>query len=341
MKRVMTLPRVALSLLLVALATVPAGADDTAGTPTDTAAQSSPESAVRLPVACPDDFDELWARAQAQLMPLRPSELDASGPGPVSFAVTETVTWPGWWQPPRDLSATPVLHIVESGDPTPRRAPSDGRGHLYVPCRPAGKSLANWYLCGLTEPTPGGLMASVLAARQALDLVLTCPGLTATRVAVIGDGYGAVMALAVAMLAPDRVSFVVAHQPRPAFHRLRDGTLTSCPDIARLLRNMAGAKASATFAGLAYHDALSFAARVKRPTLVIAGGRDREAPLAEVSMVYDALTCPRSSMVMDTMAHRPSDEIADLARILVAAAASAAQVEQPGSPGPRAAVTSP
>ena len=203
---------------------------------------------------------------------------------------------------------------------------SPGRAHLYITWRPADRSLADWYLRGLDQPGDGGLMTSVLTACQAVDLVRTRTGLDALRAGIVGDGYGAVMALAAAALLPDRVSFVIAHQPRPAFHRLRDGTLSSCPEIARVLQSIPRSRQAVVFTRLAYYDAVNFAARVRRPTLVIAGGRDEQAPPAEVRMLYDRLTCERGSQIAPNMRHRPSDSVAEFPAIL---AQAAAQVTSP------------
>lgn len=270
----------------------------------------------------PADFDQFWQRALAQLIPLEPGRL-ADQPGEITFPVTETAAAAAWWSPGRDSSATPIVHLVESSRPRPNRVPKDHRAHLFVSWRAYDRSLADWYLGGLRQPGDGGLMVSVLTACQAIALVRTWSPLTASRVGLVGDGYGGPMAMAAAALAPGRISFVIAHQPRPAFHRLSDGSLTSTPAIARVLREMKPADVPANFAALRYYDAVSFAARVKRPTLIVAGERDQCAPPAEARTIYERLTCQRYSRVMRNTRHHPSADLKDFDWMLAQMAASA------------------
>ncbi len=276
----------------------------------------------------PADFDQFWQRALAQLIPLEPSRL-ADQPGEITFPVTETATATAWWRPGRDSSATPIVHLVESSRPRPNRIPKDHRAHLFVSWRAYDRSLADWYLGGLRQPGDGGLMVSVLTACQAIALVRTWSPLSASRVGIVGDGYGGPMAIAAAALVPGRVGFVIAHQPRPAFHRLGDGTLTSTPAIVRILREMKPADASDNFASLRYYDAVHFAARVKRPTLVTAGERDSYAPATEARALYDRLTCRRDSRVFRNTRHRPSADLEEFDWML---AHMAARAEGPSIP---------
>jgi len=297
-------------LLFALLTTVVANADGIA-VPT-------PASADEWPA----DFDQFWQRSLAQLIPLEPGRL-ATRRGEISFPVTETSTATAWWQPGRDPSATPIVHLVESSRPCPNRVPKDHRAHLFVSWRAYDRPLADWYLGGLRQPGDGGLMVSVLTACQAIALVRTWAPLTASRVGIVGDGYGGPMALAAASLVPGRISFVIAHQPRPAFHRLSDGSLTATPAVGRVLREMKPAEAEANFASLRYYDAVSFAARVRRPTLITAGERDEYAPAAEARALYDRLTCRRDSRVLRNTRHRPSADLEDFDWILAHMAARA------------------
>lgn len=270
----------------------------------------------------PADFDQFWQRALAQLIPLKPGRLTDQR-GEITFPVTEMFTANAWWQPGRDPSATPIVHLVESSRPRPNRVPKDHRSHLFVSWRAYDRPLADWYLGGLRQPGDGGLMVSVLTACQAIALVRTWSPLTASRVGIVGDGYGGPMALAAAALAPGRISFVIAHQPRPAFHRLSDGTVTSTRAIARILREMKPADADANFASLHYYDAVSFAARVKRPTLVTAGERDSYAPATEVRALYERLTCQRDWRIFRNTRHHPSADLKNFDWMLAQMAARA------------------
>jgi len=312
-------PVLTIALLLTGLA-APSVADGGLGI-VPVAGEAIPNDSAS-PAACPADFGAFWQRALSQCQPLQPGALTGTG-GDVIVPVTDTLSMRAWWQPGTDPAATPVVHLVERANPEPARRPVDRRAHLYVSWRSYDCDLATWYLQGLAHPGDGGLMASVLAACQAVDLVRTSPELTAPLVALVGDGYGAVMALAAAALAPERVSFVIVHQPRPAFHRMTDGTFTACPAIARILSALPATDANPTCAALSYYDAVNFAARATRPTFVIAGGRDRDAPVSEARMLYDKLTCKRNSLVVPTMRHHPSDSMSNFAQLLARADAIA------------------
>lgn len=291
-----------------------------------------------LPVR-PADFDRFWARALTRLEPLPPGQLDATAPGEVTFPVTESIRATGYWYPPRDPTAMAVVHVVEGTTPRPERWPRDGRGHLYLAWRRAGSTLADWYVSGLDGAASSGLMASVLTACQAVHLLRTCPELSAPRVGIVGDGYGATMALAAAALLPDRVGFVIAHQPRPVFHRLCDGTLTSCPAVRRLLQDLPRTRAATTLAALAYFDAVHFAALVCGPVLVIAGERDDQAPPQEAWLLYRQLAGPREWRLEPNTRHRSSDSSADFPAVLARMAAVGAPAAAP--PDARLMVTSP
>ena len=143
----------------------------------------------------PADLDQFWQRSLAQLIPLEPGRL-ATQRGAISSPVTETATAPACWQPGRDPSATPIVHLVESSRPRPNRLPKDHRAHLFVSWRAYDRPLADWYLGGLRQPGDGGLMVSVLTACQTIALVRTWSPLTALRVGIVGDGYGGPMAMA-------------------------------------------------------------------------------------------------------------------------------------------------
>ncbi len=280
---------------------------------------------------CPADFDRFWQRAVSRLEVLPPGQLSATAPGEITFPVTEGLQATGYWHPPNDPDAVPVVHIVEIISALPEPSPRDRRGHLYLTWRPRDTDFAEWYLTGLDAAAVRGLVASVLTACQALDLLRTCPQLRAPRVGVVADGYGATLALAAAALFPARVSFVIAHQPRPAFHRRAGGALTSCPMVRRLLTGPPRPP-EATVTALAYFDAVHFAARVPVPVLVIAGERDDEAPPAEARLIFDQLAGPREWFLRPNLRHRPSDSMGDFAEILARVADAAEAV---------AAVTSP
>ncbi len=259
--------------------------------------------------AGPADLDAFWRRARAELPALPSGALDAAGPCRVAFPVTERASATAQWFPGTDPGATPVVQVVEHADAV---APTDGRRcHLYLPWRDLSRPLTEWFtrLDGSTTSPP---VVSVLAACQAVDLVRSSAQVTAMRVGVVGDGFGAGIALAAAALRPERVAFVVLHQPRPAFYRLPDGTLTGCPAIRPIIRRLSGPELDA----LAYCEPLAFAAQVHCPAFVIAGGGDAEAPPGEIGLLYRALPCPKDARVIEGLGHCRSGDVEGFADML-------------------------
>lgn len=258
---------------------------------------------------CPDDFEQFWRRSLADRLPLPPGALDAGHPGHVALPVTETVTARAYFHPGAGAAdAVPIIYLHEGAWPALPAALSQSRAWLCLPWRDGNEPLAEWYLGGLPDPGACSLRRAVLTACQAVDLLFTHPSLRATRVGLIGDGYGAAVAVAVAALMPERTAFVIAHQPRPAYHRLADGTLTSCSEVRRILRRLSAdaERGDAAFSALTYFDAINFAPLIQAPALFIAGGRDREAPLHEIRQLYALLRCDCDSVLEPRLGHCPS-----------------------------------
>jgi len=258
---------------------------------------------------CADDFEQFWRRSLAERVPLAPSTLNASRACQVSFPVTELSTACGYYYPGGTKNClTPILHIYEDDGSVPRLSLCPDRAYFYLRWRDDAQPLAESYLSGLPARDASALRRAILTACQAVDLLRTCPSVRAARVGLIGDGFGAAVALAVAALMPEETAFVIAHQPRPACHRLRDGSVTSCPAVRKIIRKVGAdpRTADSVLCALTYFDAVSFAPMIEAPTLFIAGASDREAPLAEVLQLYDCLRCERDLVVAEGLEHVPS-----------------------------------
>ena len=256
----------------------------------------------------PDDFEQFWQRSAAQRTSLAPSTLKGTCAGAVMFPVTETDQaqahyWPGG--PPGVL--TPIVYLYEPDGPALCSPAGAGRAHLSLPWRDGAGPLHEWYLDGLPDRDAASLRRAVLTACQAVDLVRTCPSVQAPRVGLIGDGFGATVALAAAALMPEQAAFLIAHQPRPAYHCLPDGALTSCPAVRDVLARIKSERPPGSHGTISrtlrYFDAINFAPLVKAPTLFIAGDADREAPLPELLQLYDCLLCERELIVLEGLGH--------------------------------------
>ncbi|MGD9497744.1 MAG: alpha/beta hydrolase family protein [Armatimonadota bacterium] len=258
------------------------------------------------------DFDEHWRRALAELVTLPPDALPANALATVRFPVTATGAACAVWLPGSDPWATPVVHVVEAlGEPRP----SDRtRSHFYLPWRQDDRPLDEW-LREADDPLDGAPALAVLAACQAVYLVRSCPHVRATGVGLVGDGPGAQIALAAAALVPDRVAWLILHQPTPAFYRLADGTLTACPTVRPALDTLA-CDGPWYVAQLAYLEPRHFAARLRSPAFVIAGAADREAPAGESELLFAALAGPRDGLIFQGVGHWASDRLPGFAAML-------------------------
>ncbi len=265
-----------------------------------------------------EDFEQFWQRSLAERVSLRPSMLQAASACPVSFPVTETSTARGYYYPAGDSSLTPILYIYEDEGAPPRSSLCPDRVCFYLRWRDGAEPLAEWYLGGLPDRNASALRRSILTACQAVDLLRTCPLVKAPRVGLIGDGFGATVALAVAALMPEQTAFVIAHQPRPAYHRLPDGALTCCPMVRKIMLKVNSKRKSRdrVLSAFTYFDAVNFAPMVEAPALFIAGDADREAPLAEVLQLYHCLRCERDLVVAEGLQHVPSTSLPGFPRLL-------------------------
>jgi cephalosporin-C deacetylase-like acetyl esterase len=271
------------------------------------------------PRRCPDDFAQFWERSLSATVALAPSALGGRRPGWVSFDVTTTLSAEAYYCPGgKDASATPIIFIYEDEGAAVHSALPNDRSYLYLRWRDGEASLAEWYLSGLPDRRACSLRRAILAGCQAVDLVRTDPSVRAARVGLVGDGFGATIALAVAALMPERVAFVIAHQPRPAYHRLADGTVSSCPAVRKTVRKVSADARSrdSILSALTYFDAINFAPLVQAPTLFVAGDADREAPLAEVLQLHECLRCECDLVVFEDLAHCPSASLAAFPELL-------------------------
>jgi len=275
--------------------------------------------AASVPRTCADDFDQFWQRSLSATVALAPSALGGEAPGWVSFDVTTTVSAEGYYCPGGNhATATPIIFIYEDEGAALHFALPADRSYLYLRWRDGDAPLADWYLSGLPDRRACSLRRAILTGCQAVDLVRTDPSVQAARVGLVGDGFGAVVALAVAALMPERVAFVIAHQPRPAYHRLADGAVSSCPAVRKIVQKVSADPKSSDsiLSALTYFDAINFVPLVEAPTLFIAGDADREAPLAEVLQLYDCLRCECDLVVFEGLEHCPTASLAAFPELL-------------------------
>jgi hypothetical protein len=142
-------------------------------------------------------FRAYWERQALGLAQWAPETTYDAKTGAVGFTGTQgrrlraTITFPT----PDEAQAGAVLHL---GEAPPVGAVGDGLAHLYLPVEDA-----------VTDPA-----RSLLDVYQAATVLLSAPGVPVGKLAVLGSGEAAALAVAVAALRPGEVGCVAAVDPR-------------------------------------------------------------------------------------------------------------------------------
>lgn len=146
------------------------------------------------------------------------------------------------------------------------------------------------------------LYRAILDATRLTRLAANALGAPTGAVALVGEGYGAGVALAVAALMPDKVSCIVAHQPI-CLEVATDAQIALAPRETRRLREL-----RATAARL---SARSFAPFVGARTLVTLGTDDPHATPDTVTDLYEALPGEKRLWRLEGVGHVPAQELPD------------------------------
>ncbi len=161
-----------------------------------------------------------WEREILALAPWAPDTVYEARTGAVEFTSLEGRRLAATLAFPVQAGAGAVLHLGEATPP----ATGELLAHLYLPL-------------DLQRPT-----RALLDAYQGLSVLLSAPGVPAGQVAVVGQGEGAALAVALAALRPGEVGCVVAVDPRwpreePGRASLRElAPLVRCPALVMLTR---------------------------------------------------------------------------------------------------------
>jgi len=236
------------------------------------------DGAVYLPVVRrPADFDEFWQDALNELArwPLQPQ---VNGENLFYYGMYGKVC-SGAYRAPADGQVTQaVIHFMDHGDIARRTPANDDFAHLGLYWYPPD-TRQQWTAEGLPDRRSYILREAIVDACQAVDAVLSCSGVVSKRVGLTGEGVGGLVAMAVAALNPQRVSFVVVEQPWPVCHYSRDGMLQPCSWVAATLsewESLYPQWRSAMRTATTYFDLHAFRTAVKAPVLMLAG--EQSAP---------------------------------------------------------------
>jgi pimeloyl-ACP methyl ester carboxylesterase len=197
--------------------------------------------------------------------------------------------------PPTPLGL--VVHLTNAETPQPVPA-ADGRAHCvfaWLQDAPAGPESP-------FDTRRHPVYRAILDSCRLLEALGGLRALQGLPVGVLGEGYGATVALAVAALMPDKVAFVVAHEPVCVGTAVREQAERAGVD---LMLPSAGLK------GLLRLSPSAFAPSVRAGVLMTVGLEDDLATPRTVVAAYDKLRCDKRIISLEGMGHCPASDIPD------------------------------
>jgi len=230
-------------------------------------------TSVYLPIVRrPADFDEFWQDALSELAhwPLQPQ---VNGENLFYYGMYGKVC-AGAYHVPADGPVTQaVIHFMDHGDIAQRTPANDGFAHLGLYWYPPD-SRQQWTAQGLPDRRSYILREAIVNGCQAVDALLNRPEVMGKQVGLTGEGVGGLVAMAVATLNPQQVSFVVVDRPWPVCHYSRDRMLQPCAQVAATLSEWEARYPQwrgAIRAATTYFDLHAFRMAVKAPVLMLDG----------------------------------------------------------------------
>ncbi len=257
------------------------------------------------------DFEEFWKQGLVELAEHQGSLQYDAHTGVVTFTGLDGERCQAMYIPPAcGEVAMAMLHIREVDYVPPYLAEPDMYAHLVLRWQPAVRRPGYWTPEGLPDSSQYCMRRAILNVCQLVELFVNQRGVSTSQVALFGEGLGAGVALGVAAVIPQRVRFVVAYQPLPAYHYLPDGRpapggLIGAGLLAWQRKYPLWTDEMRTAVG--YCDAIRFAGKVTAPTLVVAGGADKVAPLQSVQALYQRLGGPKQLVTVPGLRHKPAD----------------------------------
>ncbi|MCE5218895.1 acetylxylan esterase [bacterium] len=240
-------------------------------------------------------FDEYW-RAQLGRLSQTPPNWSIWAGRELVFKGADGLERRAVLQIPAKMRSLAV-YVTDGSSRDPVRAPS-GQGVVIFPWR-ADVPQVSASLTAREHP----LTRAISDTCRLVEVLVGMNDLPVSRVGLIGEGYGAVVALATAALRPELISYVVAHQP-------------ICPAeaVQRVLPADTPAAAEAALTASRHTrrlKAASFAARVETPVLITAGTLDECAPEVSIQAMYESLKGPREYWRLPGARHCTLQQVPD------------------------------
>jgi len=217
------------------------------------------------------DFSEFWEATLSQLVQW-PAQVTDKGNGELQFhGQANRLCTAVFSAPPGCTVSGAILHITQRGNLSRHASWHDGYAHLCINWYPPQQDY-QWEPNGLPDRQAYILGEAIVDAYRAVEVLLSRPQVAADRVGIIGEGLGGAIAIALAGLVPEKVSFVIAYDPWPAYHYPPAKLMPSAPRVASSLADYEDRFHQwrrPIHQSTSYFDIINFAPQVQAPTLII------------------------------------------------------------------------
>lgn len=257
----------------------------------------------RLPVMRQADFYEFWQAALTQLAQWptqvtrdeRSDELRFQGQGGLWCTA-------GYSAPAGCTVTAAILHIVERGNLKRHLSWNDGYAHLCINWYPPEPD-REWNPEGLPDRQAYVLVKAIVDASRAVEVLLSQPEVLAEQVGIVGEGLGGAVALALAGLIPEKVSWVIAYEPWPVYHYPPSQRMEQSPQVAAALAAHEAQYPqwrAAMRRSAGYVDIINFAGQIEAPTLIVLPETTRYGRPRPAIMMYNQLYCEKQLLLIPT-----------------------------------------
>ena len=242
------------------------------------------------------DFYEFWQAALTQLAQW-PAQVRRNAAGDeLQFQSQAGRVCTAAYCVPANCTVTgAILHIAEKGNLKRHLSWHDGYAHLGINWYPPDEN-RQWQPQGLPDRQAYILVEAVVHAARAVEVLLSQRQILADRVGISGEGVGGAIAIALASLMPERVAFVIAYEPWPAYHYPPSRLMPQSSPVASALAAHEAQypqwrqvmRRSARDA-----DIINFAPQVEAPTLIVAPQPAPHSPPTPAVIIYNHLRCEK------------------------------------------------
>lgn len=283
-------------------------------------AQSKPQQSVfigpyRSALTSKADFYQFWQAALTEMAKWPAQVVRSADSNELQFQGQGGRRCTGAISVPRGGTVTAaILHIVEKGNLKRHLFWQDGYAHLSINWYPANED-QRWHPQGLPDRQAYILAEAIVDAARAVEVLLSQPEVLADRVGIIGEGLGGGIALALAALIPEKVSFVIAYEPWPAYHYPPSRLMPQSSRVAGALATYEDQYPQwrqAMRRSTSYFDLINFAGEIAAPTLIVLPYLAQYSSPGPATTIYNYLRCEKQLLFISQ--HRRSASVPGTSR---------------------------